>query len=151
VNRSWVGPAIEPPPGNFRDGIRPGVTIRRIVGLPPEWAEVALRDTLCPASPDGSGTDGTFFATVGESLLLRSSAVTDDGYGTRRRLVGWLVSKRGWFQLPVELELAEWSSSASELTLRPLHGSHRPGWGRWYLGVGSAAMDRVVAAVRFSP
>jgi len=55
--------------------------------------------------------------------------VADDGYGSCRRLIGWLVSKRGWFRVPVELQLAGWSASTTEVTLRPLRSGRRPGWG----------------------
>jgi len=47
----------------------------------------------------------------------------------------------------VELQLAGWSASATEFTLRPRRSGQRPGWGRWYVSVGSAVMDQMVGCI----
>src|SRR2546425_7034824 len=132
-------PASESPPDDRDDRAAPGVAITRILSLSPEWAELGLGDAVSGASAS------PFLVLVGGSLKLQSRAVADDGYGPCRRLIGWLVSKRGWFRVPVELQLAAWSADTTEVTLRPLRSGRRPGWGRWYLRVGSAVMDLLAA------
>jgi hypothetical protein len=141
MNGSWMRPASESPPDDRGGRTAPGVAITRIVNLSPEWAELGLGDALSGAFAH------PFLVLVGGSLRLQSRAVADDGCGPCRRLVGWLVSKRGWFGVPVELQLAGWSASTTEVTLRPLRNGRRPGWGWWYLRVGSAVMDLLVASV----
>jgi hypothetical protein len=117
------------------------VVISRTIGLSPEWAELALGAAV------GQAATRSCVGLVGGSLHLQSRAVADDAHGPRRRLTGSLVSKRSWFRMPVELELSGWSASATELTLRPLARGRRPGWGRWYLRVGTRIMDLLVAAI----
>ena len=132
-------PASDLSPDDFPSRPFPGVAITRIVRLSPEWAELALDEAFGRASAD------PFAALVGGSLELQSRTVTDDGPRPCRRLTGRLVSKRRRFQIPVELQLAGWSASATEVVLRPLRSGRRPGWGRWYLRVGTALMDLLVA------
>jgi hypothetical protein len=139
VNRSWMRPASEFSPDDLPGRPFPGVAITRIVRLSPEWAELALDEAFGHASAD------PFPVLVGGSLELQSRTVTDDC--SRRRLTGRLVSNRRWFQVPVELQLAGWSASTTEVALRPLRSGRRPGWGRWYLRVGTVVMDLLVTSV----
>jgi len=141
MNGSWTRREGEHPARDPHRKISDGVVISRTCALSPEWAELALSAAL------GQAASSSFVALVGGSLHLQSRTVADDPYGLCRRLTGSMVSKRGWFLMPVELELSEWSASASGLTLRPLAGGRRPGWARWYLRVGSAVMDLLVAAI----
>jgi len=124
VNNSWMGPVTDDRGDDRRSYNSGGVAITRIVRLTPQWAELAL-----------GGADATLHCSALE--------VADDGYGACRRLRGTLRSRRGWFRLPVELQLSSWSASATELTLRPRRRGHRPGRGRWYLAAGTALMDMV--------
>jgi hypothetical protein len=147
MNTSWMGPASEVPDDAGRR-IRPGLRIRRVVKLPPEWAELALAAALPRLAAGNAPPTGGFSLTLpGGCLQLRPEAVTDDGYGTRQLLVGCLTSNRGSFRVPVELELAEWSDSKSELTLRPLEGLRRSRWGRWYLRTGGVFADLLAEAL----
>ncbi|HEY4409666.1 MAG TPA: hypothetical protein VGO87_07275 [Acidimicrobiia bacterium] len=129
MNSSWLRPATETPVDDHRRPPAGGVAITRVVNLAPDWAELALQGAL-PRRP---------------ALRLSSRVVADDRSGPCRRLQGTLVSRRGWFRLPVELQLAGWSASATELTLRPRRSGRRPGWARWYLSAGTAVMDRLAA------
>jgi hypothetical protein len=112
-----------------------GPAIVRVVRLAPEWAELGLCGALAQRAGD----------PIGAALHLSSRTVADDAFGPCRRLVGTLRSRRGWHRIEVELQLAGWSASATELTLRPRRSGRRPGWGRWYLIAGTALLDRIVA------
>ena len=103
------------------------MAITRVVNLPPEWAELALRAAL-PRVPH---------------LHLSSWVAADGPSGPCRRLRATLVSQRGWFRLPVDLQLTAWSATATELTLRPGRSGRRPGWAAWYLAAGTALMDQL--------
>jgi hypothetical protein len=139
MNTSWTGPL------RASDGVggRADVPISRIVDVAPEWAGIALDDAwLSRWNPAG----GVRVVLPAGSLQLWPAA--DDGYGSRRRLVGVLASPRELFRLSVELELADWSSEKAELTLRPLGRSRRPGWRRWYLRAGGAFTGHLASTVR---
>jgi hypothetical protein len=141
MNSNWLRPSSEAPPHDRRRPPRSGVAITRIVNLPADWAELALQGSLA----HGSGAPAVVEA--GGSLHLEARVVVDDRYGPCRRLFGTLVSRRGWFRIPVELQLTGWSDSGTELTLRPRRSGRRPGWGRWYLSVGSAVIDQMVTCI----
>lgn len=134
TNTSWLGSV------RAEGGSRPGETITRVVTIAPEWAELALEDTRWSHGQRG----GNFWlALPGASLQLQRVA----GDGTTRRFTGVLASDRGWHRLAVEVELAEWSREKSQLSLRLLDGTRRPGWGRWYLRSGCAFVDLLAATV----
>ena len=129
MNSSWMRPITEAPRDDHHRPPSDGEVITRVVNVTPDWAELSLPSTL-------SGLP---------ALRVSSRVVVDDYLGPSRRLQGTLVSRRGWFSIPVELQLAAWSNTTTELTLRPRRNGRRPGWARWYLSAGTALMDHLVA------
>jgi hypothetical protein len=100
-----------------------------VIDLPPGRAELDLDKV---------------WVLFGASLTLRK--VAEDSTG--RCFTGVLASDRSWYHLPVEVEVAPWSKHRTELTLRLLGNTRRPGWARWYLRHGSAFADLLSAAMR---
>lgn len=142
MNSNWMRPAFEVPTAPDRRPLNGGVAITRIVNLQPDWTELALQATLARLSTEPCRD------AIGGAFHVHSRMVADDRHGACRWLRGTLESGRAWLRIPAELELAGWSNSATELTLRPLRNGRWPGWGRWYLSVGTALVDRIVAGIR---
>jgi hypothetical protein len=115
------------------DGRNSDLPITRIVALPHASADLAFHAAVL-SPPE-------------HALQVHSVATADHGRGPVRRIDGCLRSGRG--RIPVEIELAPWSHSRSELTLRPVGGSRFRSWRR-YLRNGNAFMDALVAEMRLS-
>jgi hypothetical protein len=111
------------------------LVISRVIGLAPSVSEAALDGWWKARSPRVVVHAGH------DHLELRPPIHRRDGGGICH-ISGDLRRRSRWSSMHLELELTPWSSSRTELHLRPcqrLHGTAR------YFGAGQAILDRIVA------
>jgi hypothetical protein len=109
--------------------------ISRVIELAPAVSEAAL-DSWWQAQPSGALVD------AGYGRLQLGPPIHQPGDGSLCHMSGNLRRRHRWRSVHLQLELTPWSSSRSELSLRPrrrLHNITR------YFWAGQATLDRIAA------